>query len=284
MKNFMSQFCIMVRRKGFLFSFSFSLFFVLAVYLLDVMEMTGNDKFLCANPQAHYLFSTWSNWQGYFSLVFPFLVLFPFSFSYITDKHVKITELFTTRMTFRTYYTAKAVCCFLGAFLIIFVPVCVGILLNVITFPDGIYELGGAVPYSTTLEQALTGCLNTGENQHTFPMLGLFISHPIIYEYIWTFFIAISAGVVSVFAFSCSYFIKRMQVLLLLPFYILVTVLGYLSGVVTENLELNFYRYIEINYFSNRNYGIYFLFLIILMIVAVFLCYKQIKRAEQEGE
>lgn len=280
----MSQFNIMVRRKGFLFSFSFSLFFVLAVYLLDVMDMLGNDKFLCANSQAHYLFSIWSNWEGYFILVFPFLVLFPFSFSYITDNHVKITQLLTTRMPFHTYYITKAVCCFLGAFLIIFIPVCIGISLNAVTFTDGIYELGGAVPYSASLEQALTGCLNTGENQHTFPMLGLFVSHPVIYEYVWTFFVAISAGVVSVFSFSCSYFIKRLQVLLLLPFYILVTVLESLSGVVTENLELNFYRYIEINYFSNRNYGIYFLFLIILTVVAVFLCYKQIKRIEQEGE
>lgn len=278
MKNIIkTQRLVMLNKQGIKIAFSLMLAGQMLIYISHVLQFQTVDRFLSVMPTAAFSLGIWGSYSSIITFLMPFLAVFPF----VVDTNVKETELYLARTSFREYYIAKAIVSFEGAFLITFLPLVLGIGLNAITFYDGINGVGEAARYSLYEEELLMG--GSG-----FPLVGLFISHPLLYEILWSLFCSVVCGIIAVFSLSCSLFIKKHQVLLLLPFYVIVTIaaqipLGSNDLDSTAYINKSFYQYLSVGYYSGRNYLMFFLILLFLIGISVIFMVRKIRIVEEEG-
>ena len=276
-----TQRMIMYSKKGFRIAFSIMMAGQLLVYISSVLFMKQCDRFLSVTPMAAFSLGIWGGYCSVFTFLMPFLAIFPFAFSYISDVNVKETELILSRVDFRSYYFSKALVSFEGAFYCVLIPLLAGIILNAITFSDGINGIGEAARYSLYEEKLLLG--GSG-----FPFVGFFISHPLLYEAGWSVFCALVCGLIAVFSLSCSLFIRRQQIFLMLPFYVIITLIGQLPFGASEPgaknyINKSFYEYLSVGYFNGRRYSVFFAFLLLIMVLSFVFLERKTKMVLEEG-
>ncbi len=222
---FRNQFLLACRKKNVLFTIGFLFLFCIGYYcFIANLALKQTDFSHVAAPQCVFILSeeTGLLTPVYLEMLFPFLALLPFSFSYLNDRKLGVTDVYISNGGIRKYYIAKQCACFAVTFLVFFIPIFIHLVQVYLTFPaDGaiITELMmEEISYSHFLNTSGT---DTGSGLRAL-LLQLLVQHPFLYDLFYTVLYSAYAGLVGMFGLSISYLLKpKHQLLLFLPYLIL---------------------------------------------------------------
>ena len=222
---FRNQFRLACKKKNVLFTFGFLFLFCIGYYcFMANLALKQTDFSHVAAPQCVFILSqeTGLLTPVYLEMLFPFLALLPFSFSYLNDRKLGITDIYISNGGIRKYYIAKQCACFAVTFLVFFIPIFVHLVQVYLTFPAD----GAVVTELMTTETSYNHFLNTsgtdtGSGLRAL-LLQLLVQHPFLYDLLYTVLYSAYAGLVGMFGLSVSYFLKqKLQLLLFLPYLLL---------------------------------------------------------------
>ena len=272
------QFRLMCNKKGFQLAFLINLIYVLLTYLFYAWKQMGYDISTISSPSAIFPLYINTEFFGMFINVVPFIVVLPFSMSFITDKTNLILPALQTRSGIKKYYVSKAVVCFIGSFLIFIIPLLLSSLLNNLTFPQsGITFLGDL--YDINFDSRLVGSdVVTITNWKGIWFPNLFIFNMELYNILYAFLFSVSMGLLGVFAYALSFLIKKQKILMLLPVYLIISVVNTLDLYLEKVLPSTCYKifqYITINHTQRKNPVFLIVFFSVLTIFAFILIIRQ---------
>lgn len=225
MKNTIKyELSVMVHKKEFLFSLCAMTLFSLVSFMniSDVYKVFLIDRSTVLSPVDVFIGSENAPYSNYFKYVFAFLVVLPYSMSYINDTETGVMPALLTRCSKNQYIASKIIACFIGNVLIIAIPFVFNFILCNIAFPvQGNYCFG---------EMGLSGYFKTiiGTNVAVntpytgIPFLKLFIYSPTLYAILIIIINSVASGVFGAFLLCISFVIKKARPLLFLPLYSLI--------------------------------------------------------------
>ncbi len=215
------QLYIMIRKKSFRISFTIMMLYALTVYLLNIYSNMNMDISAILSASSLFILNDRGNYFWYFDSLFPFLVLFPFSFSYLNDKKTKMGMLLQVKMGAKDYYRSQMIACFLGGFLILFVPLMMNLILTNTTFIENGYTNFGYYNDIGYCQQLIGSMITIPTANTGMSFLEVYIFSPFLYNVLYTFFISIFAGLLGIFGLACSYLVKYNKVTLFIITYLL---------------------------------------------------------------
>lgn len=215
------QCSLMFHKYSFKFVFSLMMIYSLGVYLINLYTSSGKDVSTLHSAVSLYVGSSIGEYFHYFSSIFPFIVVFPFAFSYLNDKSVNIIPFVMTRMGSNYYYSSKLIAAFIGGVLIILIPFAINLLLLTITFPHNDNTYFGFfhdINYGSRLLGTNVIVSSAGKG---LPFLQLYMTSPLLHSCLYLVFLSLFSGLLSIFALACSYWISKYKVLVFIPVYLL---------------------------------------------------------------
>jgi len=272
------QMKLMCNKKAFQLTFSINLAYVLVTYLYYVWIQLGNDISTITSPSVVFPLQSATEFFDIYINIVPFIVVIPFSMSYITDKFNTILPALQTRCGSQKYYFSKGIVCFLGGFLVFFIPFMLSILLNHLTFPQsGTTFLGDL--YDTNFDAGIVGSNVLKSTRWLgihFPKL--FVYNQELYNVLYLFLFSLAMGLFSVFAYSLSFIIKKHKIILLLPVYLIIISFNTLDQFMQSNVPYICYKvllYITVNDMYGKNPFFIVMFFLVLTTTAAILIVKQ---------
>lgn len=268
---------IMMRKKT--FRFSFMLVMLLCIYLPFFYAVKYRYLSAIQLPTAHTLYvgnALGLGWK-YIQLVFPFLVIFPYSMSFFDESKEGTILYVQARNGRKQYYVSQLITCFIGGFIMLCIPFMVNILLNTIIFP------ANANDYISTYDQYTdnwSGCI-TGSNI-VFPVISkgyilknIYINNPQLHNVLFAMLSGLIAGVMSMLAYAFSIFIKKSRLFIFLMMYIFFQIFAMIDSVLFERWdEANAYICTNItSYISNGFLQVgraYWLFWCLIVVALLF--------------
>ena len=164
-------------------------------------------------------------WQV-FTYLFAFLVVLPYSMSYLTELESGMIPVLLTRVSKRKYCLSKALTCFIGNAVIIGVPLLFNYFLCRLAFPTDLPNSIGSGGYGVPVFNALLNAKMADGfltcKYPIVPMLSLFLNHRQIYLLVHIGMITLASGLAGVFLLFLSLLIGRYRALLFLPVFLLV--------------------------------------------------------------
>jgi hypothetical protein len=252
-------------KSGFQVSFALMLAYVLLVYVYYTVATYGLDRSALFNPAVVTGLNSDSNYAWFFMTFYPFLVALPAGFAFTNDRRTGAMSTYISKVGRRRYYASKAISIFIVTFVAFFLPFLINMLLNMIAFPiNGAAVLTGWEPMSETyIDYA---------NQYLWP--DLFFISPYLYYIAQLGFFAVFSGLVGVFIASMSLFVKKYNVMLLLPFYLILQFVVRIPQIfhgIKMNTHYEFYLLAYDSVKKNIEFIGAFIFLIILVSGLAFL-------------
>jgi hypothetical protein len=272
------QFRLMCNKKSFQLAFLINLIYILLTYLFYAWRQRGYDISTITSPSAIFPLNAGTEFFDIFINLVPFIVVVPFSMSFIEDKSNLILPALQTRSGIKSYYYSKAVACFIGSFLIFLIPLLLSILLNNLTFPQsGITFLGDL--YDINFDANIVGSRITKiTNWKGIWFPNLFFFNMELYNILYAFIFSVSMGLLGIFAYALSFMIKKQKIMLLLPVYLLLITFNILDQFLENVVPFTCYKvfqYITINDTYGKNPIFLIVFFSVLTILAVILIIRQ---------
>ena len=163
---------------------------------------------------------------SFFSQVFKVLVLFlpllPFSFSYYRDQRLGVKTVLQSKYGVRNYYLINLTTCFLGTFLSFLIPFLIEMGIDEALFTSN----GIANTYGSKYSYNYCGFI-TGATEGDFVygdgiiFKSLYLHNPVVYNLIYILMFSAFMGLLAVFVYSLSYWVKKYSMSLLLPVFII---------------------------------------------------------------
>lgn len=225
------EFKKMLRRREFIFVFIFAVCFSLASFLCDSNELYGSD--IAGHYSAWYYwfplhlpfgmtFGTSSSFTGLlYMFALPFMASLAYSYCYIDEYKCGVGKSIICRESRVLYFISQAIVTFIGAFLVIFIPLILNQLLWLIEIPAYTFHSVASVPYKD------------------FPLLNImffkseFLNNPYIFNLIYALIPAVVGALVGLLSFSLSLVLKKNKFFLLtIPgiIYIMVSLISAMLG------------------------------------------------------
>lgn len=223
LRSYIFQLKLMTAKRGFQYSFTLVMLVICIAFIdgLSPILLSNIDDTLfplediSAYPASdNYILNEMSQFLNVLKFIFPFIAPMPFAFSFITDKSLHISEIIQSRCGNKRYFMTKTAAVFTGGFLVLFLPLLVGITLNHIFGGNSIINLF----HMNFSEMAV---------EHTFIVkndfqLSLLTVSPVLGELFAAFCISFFCGVCSVTAFAFSLFIRKFAVLVFVPAFVFI--------------------------------------------------------------
>lgn len=256
---------------------------VVTFFLLVILVLINFTDNMFENRKIHYVSqmydlvktSTLSFWSLYGSgmmMYYPLIVVLPTSCTYLFDKNSKINIYMQMKIGKRKYLYGKAASVFLATFLIFTIPFLMEILLSCICFD--VSSMGDPSNFDY---------LYWIEDENKLFLSGLWMSNRIIYAVLMIMLFGMVSGVLALFNFSLSILpIFKYKVFTFFPVFLLFEGLSIYSQVTAGNTAYttNYYYILRMFTLSEKNYGVYAAFLIVLLVISFFLLYCGTKRDE----
>lgn len=281
---------IMMKKRT--FKFSFFLVLLLCILLPFIYAIQYKGYAVAQLPSAYTLYvgnAMGLTWE-YLQLIFPFLVIFPYSMSFYEEMKEGAILYIQTRSGRKKYYISQLVTCFIGGFIIIFIPFIINILLNAVIFPESANDYISTYDmYTDNWSGSITG------SSTVFPVLSkgymmksLYINYPQLHNAMFALLSGIVAGIMSMLAYAFSIFIKKSRLFIFLLMYVFFQIFAMLDSVLFDNWdETKIYVCTNIvTYISNgllQTGRVYWLFFAVLLLVLLFVI-RTIKRRIAEDE
>lgn len=153
------QLKLMVNRLEFKIAFSIMLFIALASFALAAcMEMLDEytEVLDLRDANSYYLLNSCGQLWLAVKFLIPFLAVLPFATSYIGDRSSGYIGMYIGRVSYRNYLRSKLCACFIGGFILVFIPLIINLTLcNAAFVHNGSHYMGDIG--STILADNLTG-------------------------------------------------------------------------------------------------------------------------------
>jgi MFS family permease len=239
-----AQLSIMFMSRSFQFVFSFVLAIALISYLMNALSLIGANYSLSYSWHYQYAGNTNSNVWNMMSILYPFIIVFPFGFSFIQDMRTGLFDYYVARAGRKKYFMSKMVVSFVGGALLILIPFLVNLLLCYMTFPHTYYSpLGYA--------QQISGEYVVRETVFAAkPFASLFVNSLLLYNLLYLAMFSLFSGLVAAMAMAFSFFIRRRRILLFIPLLIIFIPEPYISSIIYNMEAIPYINPVLLDYFG----------------------------------
>lgn len=218
------------------------IFFILCAlmltnYFTNVFTYKGTDIVDMYHPMKILTLSNYSEYSFYLMQYYPLLVVIPAGFSLFADKQLNQFIFIQSRVGARQYYLGKLIVVFIVTFFIFTTPFLIEILLNIMAFP--ITAIGDPSNLGV-YHPSYIGLVNM------YLLSDFYIHAPFLYAISFTLIFGIFSSILAVFTVAVSTFPIKFKVLLFLPVYVLLYLLGALYQLIpTLNIDTNYFFYLR---------------------------------------
>jgi hypothetical protein len=185
-------------------------------YGQDVYELVSADQLFLGRDASYGIV---------IRLLLPLVVSIPFADSYFTEKSSKTLSALLPRFSSpMRYYYSKLCVVFISSTVVILIPLLLNMALNLIAFPlQSMADITGWSSDETWYHDAFLA------KQILYP--NLFALHPYLYNLVFTAMLSMFSGMIGVFTFAASFFVKKNRVFVVSLFFIINSILELLSSV-----------------------------------------------------
>ena len=280
----------MTRKKSFRFSFILVLLLCICLPFVYAVQYKGYNMSELPSAYTLYIGNAMGIVWNYVQLLFPFLVIFPYSMSFYEESKDGTILYIQARSGRTSYYISQLITCFVGGFVIICIPFLLNILLNFIIFPEI------ANDYISTYDRyTYNWCGGITGSTTIFPVLSkgymlkeLYINYPQLHNMLFALLSGLVAGIMAMLAYAFSIFIKKSRLFIFFLMYLFFQIFVMVDSVVYDNWseETTYVCVNLVTYVSNgllqvgRVYGVFF---VILFAVVLFVI-KTVKERISEDE
>lgn len=218
------QLKIMLKGKEFMCAMLAALTYACVAFLFVLVDCRGMDASIMKDANQYVCYSQMNRMWNFFSIVYPFLVVLPFSTSYVDDYKNKLFVIYFSKSSRQTYYISKLLAAFIGTALVIAVPCALNLILCNLFLPHN---------YNTWLGEYQLGnfCRQILGTNHLYdtayqgiPFPGLFLRSPLLYNIIYLIIFSAFSGLLGAFVLSLSFWLKERKILLFMPLFIVIYV------------------------------------------------------------
>jgi hypothetical protein len=244
---------------------------MLVNYFNNVFTYRGTDVINMYHPMKLLTLSSYSEYSYYIMQYFPLLVVIPAGFSYFADKHLNQFIFIQSRVGARNYFLGKLIVVFLVTFFVFTVPFLIEILLNILAFP--------------------TTAVGDPSNRSTYELIDLFNMYlfsslykfsPYLYALFFTLVFGFFSSVLAIFTVAVSTFPIKFKVLLFLPVYVLLYLLGMVKQLFPAvTFETTYFFYLGFYHplrDSTSSLLVFFSFTMILLVLSVLIISIKMKK------
>lgn len=256
------------QRKSYQFSFLVVFMLCMYNYLLNLQQFNGFEVTNIPHPTALLSYSATSHVANYLVQLFPFLLVIPAAFTYMTDDKTKSIYLHQIRGGRRNYYASLALAVFIMTFLCFFIPFMLELLLSLIAFPtDSIITDAGEQYYSQAWELRVNNYLYG--NILGMSKIAYAVFHAVIYS--------ATAAILALLLTAISTFRIHFKVMLFLPVYLLLFFTNQAGEQLNTPVNSKYYNYIYA-YIPSSHEGTryplaFFIILIVLLLISLSVSY-----------
>lgn len=270
-------------RKHFLILFTVILFYCLLCNGVYIWEYLHVDYQCLTSASSIYVGNERVFLYDVLKILFPLLVAIPFATTAVSDRATGVLPSVMSRTSLRTFYTTKLIACFIGGFLLFFIPFLINVLINHISFPSSLY-LDQITQFNPLAIERFFSDGTPYQASDSYLFSSVFYWSPFFYNFIYIVIYSAFSGICSSFCYSTGLFVKKYQYLVCLPLLgfawgtqILDTMtLGKVEVVNTwrHNLVKDYYQYLVggttgVFYFSPLVLAAYALLLILSTLILV---------------
>ncbi len=215
--------------------------------LVSIGNMGVDQTLTTSAPAAFILYAPDNSIPGgILRYIYIFILLLPFSFSYVNERKRNMTHCLQMRMGVRRYYYENLLLCFLGSFFMFFIPFAIQIGLNQVLFNSELIH-GFTYNYMANISG---DSWSTTLYTRGIPFKWLFINHPQFYNLLYGFFFSALCGIMSMFVYALSFSVKQYAVVLLLPLFVITQIQDKLVAISQElfgsYIELRMEEYVSV--------------------------------------
>lgn len=219
-----TQISIMLKRKEYKVAFLLVLAYACLNFVYVLTEFRGMDLSVIKDANQSVCYSDLNRLWFFFSYLYPFLVVLPFSTSYIDDERNQILPIYLSRSSRKDYYLSKLLACFIGTATVIGIPFLFNLLICNIFLPHnhnvwiGEYQLNN-------FYRSLLGINIAYET--SYPEISfwkLFLYCPFLYNLWYLVLLSLFSGLLGTFVLSLSFWLKKNKIILFLPIYVIMQV------------------------------------------------------------
>lgn len=217
---------------------------------------------------------TLSDWSmvGYFMMqYYPLLIVIPTAWVYVADRNSGISTYIQSRVGKRSYLYGKLISVFLLTSFIFIIPFLMEILLSVICFS---VESNGDPSHMAYWE-------TVGQEGKNF-LSNILLHSKILYSVLMTLIFGVVSAILATFNFAITILPAfKMKIVTFFPLYILLFAISFLPKVVELKYTVDYHFILRMFENGNgKNYLVYFMFLLILMVISFTIVEWKIKKEE----
>lgn len=263
-------------------SHNFNLIMIICIVFAFIPTIFYGIKFHNADINtipAAYSFFLGSRYIGIFNKIYymlmPLFVVIPFADSYFTDRENHTIFVLLSKSTLKQYYFSKLTCVFISGEVIVFIPLFVSFLLNMVVFPTN-----STVEFLNGFGQ-IQNQLYTVYPADFLPIFfyHLFCTNQYLYELMYLLIASLFGGLLATIVFQISFFFKGNKILLNCLLFIVCNLLSIVLSVSKINLGLQYYIYAGYTGCGQSYIG--FVIILISCLICAFLpipiCIKRLK-------
>jgi hypothetical protein len=221
---------LLFSRYEFIASLAFMCLIAAGIFVANCVIAYGSDRYDLLSADQLFIGRD-TLYSTIIRLLVPLVAAIPFADSYFSEKQSNtIPTLLVRAKTARHYYFSKIVVVFLASIAVFLIPFLLNMGLNRLVFPgNSMRDVLGWQTSETWYHDASLA------HQILFP--DLFVLHPYLYNLLFTGMLSLFSGLIGVFTFAASFFVKKNRVFLVALFFIINNVLELLSAF-TENFGI----------------------------------------------
>jgi len=205
---FKSQFLLMIRRHEFQISFLFTVAvsLIYPVSLVYSHLMQEKDIGTLIAPQYAFIFNRYSGIWFNIYYFFPLILMFPFAYSYATDKKTHYDSILISRSGIKKYLYSKAFCCLIGGFIITFIPGILNMTVSYIFLPQTFHG-----EFGNTITDDIISFINDTYYEKKSHDAYLWLVHPKICFIFSSFRVGVLGAVFSLVIYVISLMMKNLK-------------------------------------------------------------------------
>jgi ABC-type transport system involved in multi-copper enzyme maturation permease subunit len=269
---------IMLGRKEYRFSILAVLVYSCFSFVYVLMEFWGMDISVIKDANQSVGYSQLHRLWFFFSMVYPFLIVLPFSTSYLDDYQNRLLPVYLSRSSRQAYYLSKLLASFLGTSMVIAIPFLLNLLLCNLFLPHNHNTWFGEYQMGNFYRQLLGTNLLYTTSDTELPFLKLYLYSPFLYNLLYLFFFSLFSGLLGALVLGFSFWWKKHKIALFVPVFLVMQLLQVYDAWSLSDAIENGSRYRNFNILDyvvpsvSKGRAPSFLLVVLVVMAAVLVC------------